>query len=129
MRDGKPTVPEILMGTLTPNDHNFAHPSNFTDSRHRCCALATLDYLKPFGLVNYIRIVAFSPDSRRVFLYGDTVSIRCSTTMKSLPLTIHIQKSNPSRRVLIQYQEVIISFAPVVACKTIQGRHPGGYFR
>ena len=67
---------------------------------HRYCAVATLDYKIPFGRVNYIRIVAFSPDSLRDLLYGETISIRYSTTIHSLSLVT--QASYSSLRVLFQ---------------------------
>ena len=89
MNGGKPTTPESLMGTLSSSDHNFAHTSNPTNIKHRYCAVAALNHSKPFGPVKYIRSVAFSPDSLRAFFYGETISIRYSTTMKSLFLTTY----------------------------------------
>ena len=85
-----PRVPENAMGTLTSNDHNFAHTSNPAIIRHRYCAVATMDYLKPFGPVNYIRNVAFSPDSLRAFFSSEIISIHCSTTIKFLLLVAQI---------------------------------------
>ena len=102
MGGGKPTVPENMVGTLTSSDHNFAHISNSTNIRHRDCAVATLDYLEPFGPVNYIRIVASLPDSLRAFFHGETIFIRYSTTMISLSLATHIEASRSSLRVLLQ---------------------------
>ena len=90
------------MGTLTSSDHNVAHTSNPTNIRRRYCAVATLDHSQPFGPVNYIRIVAFSPDSLRAFFYGETISIRYSTTMRSLSFAIYMRASYSSLRVLLQ---------------------------
>ena len=90
MGGGKPTVPEKMMGTSTSSDYNSAHTSSFINMRYISCAVAALEHLEPFGPVNYGRIVAFSPGSLRVFVYGETISIRYSITMKSLPHTIYI---------------------------------------
>ena len=90
------------MGTLTSSDHNFAHSLNPTNIRHRYCAVGTLDYLEPFGPISYIRIVAFSLDPLRAFFYGETISIRFSTTMKSLLLAVHMKASYSSLRTLHQ---------------------------
>ncbi len=85
MDDGKPTVPENIMDTLISSDYNSAHTSNFTPIRYTQCAVANLEHLEPFQPINYIRIVAFSPNSLRAFFYGETISIRYSTTIKPLP--------------------------------------------
>ena len=86
MSGGKPTVPENIMGTLTLSDHEFAHTSNLTNFRYRYYTLATLDYLEPVKPEKYVRVVAFSPDSLRTFFYRETVSICCSSTIKSSSL-------------------------------------------
>lgn len=59
MSGGKPTVPEILMGTLTSSDHKFARMSDFTNIRHVWYAMTTLKHLVPFRSVCYMRIVDF----------------------------------------------------------------------
>jgi hypothetical protein len=40
---------------------------------YKLCAVATFEQLGPFQHINYIRIVAFSPDSLRAFFYGETI--------------------------------------------------------
>ena len=94
MGGGKPTVPENTMGTLTSNDHNFAPTSTLINFRYRYNTLATSDYLEPFRHKNYIRIIAFLPNSLRVFFRGEIISIRYSTTIKSLLLIIQMQISH-----------------------------------
>ena len=86
---------------LTSSDHNIAHTSNPTNFRHRYCAMATLDHLKPLRLENYIRIVSSSPHSLRAFFHGKTVSIRYSTTLRSLLFATHMKASCSSLRVLL----------------------------
>ena len=90
MGGGKPAVPENMMDTLTSSDYNSAHTSSFTTVRYTSCAVATLEHLGLFRSVNYMRIVAFSPGLLKAFFYGETISIRYSTTVKSLSLNIHI---------------------------------------
>ena len=103
MGGGKPTVPENMMGTLTSSDHNFAHILNHTNIRHVYCAAATLGgYLEPLGPVNYIRIVAFSPNSLRAFFHGETIFIHYSTTITSLSLATHMETFYSSLTVLLQ---------------------------
>ena len=90
MGGGKPTVPENLMGTLTSSDDCSAHTSSFTYLRYASYAVATVDYLKPFRLENYVRVVAFSPDSIRAFFYSGTISLLYSTKMMFLSFMIHM---------------------------------------
>ena len=119
MGSGKPTVPEKIMDTLTSSGCSPAHTSSFTNIKHIQCAIATLEHLEPVRPVNYICIVAFSLDSLRAFFSGETLLTRYSTTVKSPPLAIHIQKSCTSPRTFPQRLEVIISFVPAIAHKCI----------
>ena len=94
-------MPENAIGTLTSSDHNFAHISDLTAIRHTYCAVATLDHSKPIEPVNYIRIAASSPNSLRVFFYGETIFIRYSTTMISFSFATYMKASCSSLRVLL----------------------------
>jgi len=55
--------------------------------------------------MDYIRIVAFSPDSLRAFFCSETISFRYSTTIKLLPLIIHTVVLTPN-------------YCPLLACAT-----------
>ena len=94
-------MPENAIGTLTSSDHNFAHISDPTAIRHTYCAVATLDHSKPIEPVNYIRIAASSPNSLRVFFHGETIFIRCSTTMVSFLFATYMEASCSSLSVAI----------------------------
>lgn len=47
--------------------------------------MANLEHLESFQPINYIRIVAFSPNSLKAFFYDETIFIRYSITIKPLP--------------------------------------------
>ncbi len=76
-------MPENLMGTLTSSDYDFTHTSRSTKFRYTSCAAATWENLNPFRFVDYIRIIDFSSDLLEAFFFGETISIRYSTTLKS----------------------------------------------
>ena len=76
--------------------------------------MAILEYSKPFRSVNYMRIVAFSPNSLRAFFYHEIISIRYCTTMKSSPLITSIQEVCLSFRTLLRRLEVMISFVSAI---------------
>ena len=90
MGGGKPTVPERLMDTLTPSGHIFAHSLNFTNSRCRYYTVTTGEHLKPFQPINYVRVIAFSPDSLRAIFYDKIISLPYSAIIKSLSLVSYI---------------------------------------
>lgn len=74
MGDGKPTVPENMMSTLTLSGYNSAHTSYFAIFRHISRAVAVEEHCEPFRSVNYVRMTASSPIARKVF-YGKTISL------------------------------------------------------
>ncbi len=86
MSGGKPTVPEIMMNTLTSSDYNSAHASIFSNINYISCAVATLERLESFQPKNYIHSGAFSPDPLGAFFNGEIISTHYSTIMKSSPL-------------------------------------------
>lgn len=90
------------MGTLTPSDYSSAHTSTFTNIRYTSGAMATLKHLELFRPINYIHIVAFLLNPLKAFVYGETISILYSAIIKSLPLSIYVQRSHPSPRTLVR---------------------------
>ena len=96
MGGGKPPVPENLKDILTSTDYCPAYTSSFTYVRYASYAVATVDYLRPFRLVDYVLVIAFSPGSLRTFFYDKIISLLYSITIKSLLLLIFIRRSFPS---------------------------------
>ena len=70
------------MGTLTSSNYSSTHTSGFINTRYTSYAVGTLEHLKFFGPINYIRVSIFSSDSLKAF-DGETIPIRYSTIIRS----------------------------------------------
>ena len=85
--------------------------------------MATFDYLKFFIFTDYVRIVAFAPDSQRASFYSRMLSPRYSTTVGLIPFHTTYKYLYLSLRDLQRYWEIIISFVFTMAHKFTQD-HP-----
>lgn len=99
MGGGKPTVPENLMGTLTSSDYSSAYTLSFIYIRYASYYVNTIEH--SFRSVNYIRVIAFSPYTLRVFFYDKMISLLYSTTVKSLSRDVppHVPENPPCRKI------------------------------
>src|SRR4051812_13014534 len=85
-----------MRSTLTLGSSISAHTVIFATVLYKSCAVAIHKHPRPLPPKNYVRFVAFMLRLQRSFFSRIKKFLRCSTTMKLLPLTILIEGSYPN---------------------------------
>jgi hypothetical protein len=111
------------MGTLTLSISKSVDVLISPIFLHNSCSTATPEHSKPLPLENHVRIVALTPDLRRVSFYSATEFLLHSSTIDLLLFLILTKGSYLSSYSLTTMREIVISPVAAIVRKFMNGRH------
>jgi len=105
LRNGKPYVPEKMIGILTLSILKSVHTLISLIFSYKLYSMATPGHFKPLLLENHVRIIALTLNSQRVSFYNIIDFFYYSSITELIPSLILIKESYPSSKASLLYRK------------------------